>query len=81
MTVKPLTARERLLEVIRILQEHTDEKSMLGIHEIHGGMFPMHVKVSIRAVRDDVQALEESTAFPVIAVQQKNGLRELAFGR
>ena len=73
MTGKPLTSRERLLEVTRILQEHTDEKSMLSIHEIYG-MFPMHVKVSVRAVRDDVQALEESMAFPVIAVQQKNGL-------
>lgn len=73
MTAKTLTARDRLLEVIHILQEHTDEKTMLTIHEVHG-FFPEHVKVGIGAIRDDVHALENSTAFPVIAVQQKNGL-------
>ena len=75
MMMKQPTARERLLEVIRILQEHTDEKTMLTIHEIHG-LFPENIKVGIGAVRDDVQSLEESIAFPVIAVQQKNGLHK-----
>ena len=46
---------------------------MLTIHEIHG-FFPEHVKVGIGAVREDVQSLENSIAFPVVAVQQKNGL-------
>jgi predicted DNA-binding transcriptional regulator YafY len=73
MTTEPLTARDRLLEVIRILQEYTDEKTMLTIHDIHG-FFPEHVKVGIGAVRDDVQSLENSIVFPVVAVQQKNGL-------
>jgi len=73
MTTEQLTARDRLLEVIRILQENTDEKTMLSIHDIHG-LFPEHVKVGIGAVREDVQSLENSIAFPVVAVQQKNGL-------
>jgi len=73
MTNKTLTARERLLEVIHILQEYTDEKTMLTIHEVHG-FFPERVKVGIGAVRDDVHALENSTTYPVVAVQQKNGL-------
>jgi len=73
MITEPLTARDRLLEVIRILQAHTDEKTMLTIHEVHG-FFPEHVKVGIGAVRGDVHTLENSTIFPVVAVQQKNGL-------
>ncbi|CAM3173854.1 WYL domain-containing protein [Filibacter tadaridae] len=73
MTTKPVTARDRLLEVIRILQEYTDDKTMLTIHDIHS-FFPEHVKVGIGAVRDDIQSLENSIAFPVVAVQQKNGL-------
>jgi len=73
MTTEQLTARDRLLEVIRILQENTDEKTMLSIHDIHG-LFPEHVKVGIGAVREDVQSLEDSTFFPVVAIQQKNGL-------
>ncbi len=73
MITEQLTARDRLLEVIRILQENTDEKTTLTIHDIHG-FFPEHIKVGIRAVRDDVQSLEDSTFFTVIAVQQKNGL-------
>jgi len=73
MATELLSARDRMLEVIRILQEYTDEKTMLTIHEIHG-FFPEHVKVGIGAVREDVQSLENSIAFPVVAVQQKNGL-------
>lgn len=58
--------------MIRILQEYTDEKTMLTIHDIHG-LFPEHVQVGIRAVCEDVLSLEDSTCFPVVAVQQKNG--------
>lgn len=59
MTIEPITARDRLLEVIRILQENTDEKTMMTIHDIHG-FFPEYVKVGIAAVREDVQSLEDS---------------------
>ncbi|AOV07081.1 helix-turn-helix transcriptional regulator [Sporosarcina ureilytica] len=69
------SSRERLLEVVRILQEHTDVNHMLDIHEIHG-YFPESSKVGIRGVRDDIQALEDSNAFPVISVQEKNGLKK-----
>ena len=73
MMMKQPTARERLLEIIRFLQEHTVEKTMLTIHEIHG-YFPEHLQVGIGAIRDDMYTLENSTAFPVIAIQPKNGL-------
>lgn len=73
MSTESLNARDRLLEVIRILQEHTDETAKLTIHEIHG-FFPEHTKVGIRAIRDDVQSLENSIIFPVIATQEKNGM-------
>lgn len=73
MTSEQLTARDRLLEVIRILQEYTDDKTMLTIHDIHG-FFPEHVQVGIGAVCDDVQSLENSTVFPVVVDQQKIGL-------
>jgi len=58
---------------VRSNPHHTDEKTMLTIHEIHS-YFPEHLQVGIGAVRDDVHSLEKSTAFPVIAVQPKNGL-------
>lgn len=73
MTAKPFTSRERLLEVIRILQEQTDKKETMTIHEIHG-QFQESSGVGIRGVRDDVQALEDSISFPVVSVQEKNGL-------
>lgn len=69
------STRERLLEVVRILQEYTDEKSMLSIHEIYS-FFPENSKVGIRGVREDISALETSNAFPVISVQEKNGLKK-----
>src|SRR5690625_4039908 len=48
---------------------------MLDIHEIHG-YFPENAKVGIRGVWDDVQALADSNAFPVISVQEKNGMKK-----
>ena len=69
----PITARERLLEVIRILETYTDEDEMLSIHDIHS-RFPEDLQVGIGAVRDDVAALEESIVFPVSAMQQKVGM-------
>ena len=69
----PITARERLLEVIRILETYTDEDEMLSIHDIHS-RFPEDMQVGIGAVRDDVAALEESIVFPVSALQEKVGM-------
>lgn len=69
----PITARERLLEVIRILETYTDEDDMLSIHDIHS-RFPGDSQVGIGAVRDDVATLEESIVFPVSAVQEKPGM-------
>ncbi|WP_262176500.1 helix-turn-helix transcriptional regulator [Saccharococcus sp. Marseille-Q5394] len=73
MTRNPLTARERILEVIRILDAFSDEDEMLSIQDIHS-YFHCDLQVGIAAVRDDVAALEESIVFPVTAVQEKNGM-------
>ncbi|WP_262176478.1 helix-turn-helix transcriptional regulator [Saccharococcus sp. Marseille-Q5394] len=73
MTKNPITARERLLEVIRILEAHSDEDDMLSIHDIHS-RFPEDFQVGIGAVREDVAALEESIVFPVSAMQKKPGM-------
>ncbi|MHC8515892.1 helix-turn-helix transcriptional regulator [Sporosarcina sp. ITBMC105] len=69
----PITARERLLEVIRILEAYSDEDDRLSIHDIHS-RFPEDSQVGIGAVREDVAALEESIVFPVSAVQEKLGM-------
>lgn len=68
-----LNARERLLEVMHILETLTDSEVHLSIHDIHSS-FPEGTKVSVGAIRDDLIALEESIIFPVTAVQEKNGL-------
>ena len=47
----------------------------MSIHDIHG-FFPEGANVGIRAVREDVQALEHSIIFPVTAVQEKIGLEK-----
>ncbi|WP_339254275.1 WYL domain-containing protein [Sporosarcina sp. FSL W8-0480] len=73
MTLNPLTARERLLEVIRILEAFSDEDEVLSIHDIHS-YFHGDMQVGIGAVRDDVAALEDSIVFPVTAVQEKKGM-------
>ncbi|WP_336822739.1 WYL domain-containing protein [Sporosarcina sp. USHLN248] len=73
MTRNPLTARERLLEVIRILEAFSDEDDVLSIHDIHS-YFDGDMQVGIGAVRDDVAALEESIVFPVTSVQEKTGM-------
>lgn len=73
MTRKLLNARERLLEVICILEAFSDEDEMLSIHDIHS-RFPEDLQVGIGAVRDDVTALEDSIVFPVTAVQEKIGM-------
>lgn len=70
---KTLTARERLLEVIRILEAYSDEEELLSIHDIHSH-FQGGQRVGIKAVREDVATLEESIIFPVTAVQTKNGM-------
>lgn len=75
MASERFTSRERLLEVIRILQENTDKKETMKIHEIHG-QFPENLGVGIRGVRDDLYALENSIVFPVVSVQEKNGLEK-----
>lgn len=58
---------------MRIIEEHTDEEEMLSIHEIHG-FIPEIENVGIGAVREDVNSLEKSIVFPVIAVQEKKGM-------
>lgn len=73
MTSKQLSARERLLEVINILQSQSDEQNPLSIHDIHSCFQGEH-QVGIGAVREDVAALEESIIFPVTAIQDKNGM-------
>lgn len=73
MTRNPLTARESLLEVIRILEAFSDEDDVLSIHDIHS-YFDGDMQVGIGAVRDDVAALEESIVFPVTSVQEKTGM-------
>ena len=70
-----MSARERFLEVLRILQTHTDEKNKLDIHGIQGYL-PSQYKIGLRGIREDIQVLEESTVFPVIAAQEKNGLKK-----
>ena len=70
---KNLSSRERLLEVIGILQDYTDNNEMMTIHEIHGYL-PESSNVGIGAVRDDVFSLEESNVFPVAAIQEKSGM-------
>ena len=72
MNGKALSSRERLLELIRLLQQFTDEQNALTIHEIHS-MFPESTNVSLASVRDDLTALENSNQFPVIAMQEKVG--------
>ncbi len=74
-TKKIIPSRERFLEVLRILQEHTDERNQLDIHEIQGH-FSNKFKVGLRGIREDLQVLEGSTVFPVIATQEKNGLKK-----
>lgn len=69
----PFTARERLLEVIRILEAYSDENDRLSIHDIHS-RFPEDAQVGIGAVREDVATLEESIIFPVTPVQEKIGM-------
>ncbi|WP_191695775.1 helix-turn-helix transcriptional regulator [Sporosarcina quadrami] len=69
----PIPARERLLEVIHILEAYSDEEDKLSIHDIHS-RFPEDAQVGIGAVREDVAALEESIVFPVSPVQEKLGM-------
>ncbi|MET3574919.1 helix-turn-helix transcriptional regulator [Bhargavaea ullalensis] len=66
-----LNSRERLLKVVHLLMEETDERHPLTIHEIHARFDGLGV--SLKALREDVQALEESDDFPVAAVQEKEG--------
>ncbi|MCG7333708.1 hypothetical protein MHZ95_00290 [Sporosarcina sp. ACRSM] len=73
LTQNPITARERLLEVIRILKTYTAEDEMLSIHDIHSH-FPEDLQVGIEAVREDVAALVESIVFPVTSLQKKKGM-------
>ncbi len=68
---KRLNARGRLLKVLHILMEETDDRNALTIHDIHSRFEGFGV--SVKAVREDVQALEESDDFPVTAVQEKEG--------
>ncbi|MHA6260070.1 helix-turn-helix transcriptional regulator [Sporosarcina sp. CAU 1771] len=73
MTDNPLTARERLLEVMHILEADSDEGDLLSIHDIHS-YFHGDKQVGIGAVRDDVAALEDSIVFPVTSAQEKSGM-------
>lgn len=75
MASERFSSRERLLEVVRILQEHTDKKEMMTIHEIQG-IFPEASGVGTGSIREDLHALENSIAFPVVSVQEKNGLEK-----
>lgn len=70
-----ISKRERLLEVIKILRTHTDEKHQLDIHEIQGH-FPPDVKVGVAGIREDLLALEDATIFTVVAEQEKNGMKK-----
>lgn len=63
-----LSARERMLEVIHILQEQTDSEAMLTIHEIYSQVSEKY-KVTAKSIREDILALEESSAFPVVSFQ------------
>ncbi len=73
--MKPISARERLLEVISILEQNTDEENMKTLHEIHA-MLPEHSNVAVGTVREDLLVLEESFIFPVTGVQEKNGMQK-----
>ena len=67
-----LSSRERLLEVIQLLQDFSDEDHPRTLHEIHS-MFSEMANVSLASVRDDLASLENSTLFTVVAVQEKVG--------
>lgn len=67
-----MNARDRLLEVMRIMDEYTDDEKMMTIHEIHGS-YSENGNPGIGAVRKDVDSLEKSIVFPVTAVQGKEG--------
>ena len=69
---KPLSSRERILEVISILEKNTDDEDMKTLHEIHA-LLPENSNAGVGTVREDLLALEESFIFPVSAVQEKNG--------
>lgn len=72
---KTIPSRDRFLEVLQILQQYTDKNNQLDIHEIQG-YFSNEYTVGLRGIREDLQVLEGSTIFPVIATQEKNGLRK-----
>ena len=69
---KSLSSRERILEVISILEKNTDNEDMKTLHEIHA-MLPENSNAGVGTVREDLLALEESFIFPISAVQEKNG--------
>lgn len=69
---KSLSSRERILEVISILEKNTDNEDMKTLHDIHA-MLPEISNAGVGTVREDLLALEESTIFPILAVQEKNG--------
>lgn len=68
-----INARDRLLEVMRILKNDTDDREMMTIHDLHGS-FTESQNPGIGAVRKDLEALEKSSMFPVKAVQEKEGM-------
>lgn len=72
---KSINARERLLEVISILEKNTDEEDMKTLHEIHA-MLPEHSNVGVGTVREDLLALEDSYIYPILSVQEKVGMQK-----
>lgn len=73
MTNKKMTDKERLLEVLHILEKETDEAHPLTIQDILA-MFPTDSKVGEKGIRSDLTILEQSISHPIIAKQKKNGL-------
>ena len=67
---KPLNSRERILEVISILEKNTDDEDMKTLHEIHA-MLPENSNAGVGTVREDLLALEESFIFPISSGSRK----------
>lgn len=68
-----MTDKERLLEVLRILEKETDEAHPLTIQEILAA-FPSASKVGEKGIRSDLMLLESSISHPINWIQKKNGL-------
>lgn len=73
MIKQKMTDKERLLEVLRILEKETDEAHPLTMQEILAA-FPATSQVGEKGLRSDLTILENSTSHPISWKQKKNGL-------